>query len=520
MLLCGLAACGGGGTDAPPADVSPVTSSVSPAGGSVQVVEGESAPLTFTVTVTGTPSGPVVPVVTGDGVILAATGTVDSPAPNQYTVRLATLPGVEAGTYIGGAVFRLCTDASCSSVHAGTRQLVSYTVDVRLSDWTTFQRNAAHTGYVNKTFDPLRFAMAWSWSRATGDPEPIGGINAVSTGGGKVFVTLDVYFGQGAVYALDEADGSLAWTYALGRMASGGPAAYADNTVYAPSTDPASNCVIWAIDASTGRYRFKMPTACQWSNFFAPTVEGGSVLQTSQAGSVYSFAVADGALQWSMPASASDQTTPAADRRYAYQYGGDASGAALKVFDRATGAAVASIPDPFSSGVAYYSIFSAPVVASSGRVIVFSGNGFSGRAASSSEQFQQRVLVGYDVASRAQAWRSANAYLTHPAVGDGVVYAARNAPASLDALSETDGRLLWSWTLPAGDASFHRNIVLTKNLLFVSTDASVYAVDLLTHKAVWRYPKPGMLAISGGAMLYIATGAVLSDGNLVAIRLN
>lgn len=72
---------------------------------------------------------------------------------------------------------------------------------------------------------------------------------------------------------------------------------------------------------------------------------------------------------------------------------------------------------------------------------------------------------------------------------------------------------------PAGDTSFHRNIVATHNLVFVSTDQNVYAIDLTTHQAVWSYPKPGMLAISSRGLLLISTGATISDGNLVAIKL-
>jgi outer membrane protein assembly factor BamB len=93
---------------------------------------------------------------------------------------------------------------------------------------------------------------------------------------------------------------------------------------------------------------------------------------------------------------------------------------------------------------------------------------------------------------------------------------------ALDALSEKDGHVLWSWTPPAGNGYFRRNIVVTKNLVFVSTDANVYAIDLNTHQQVWQYPKPGMLAISSNLNLYIANYVEplrASDGNLDAIRL-
>ena len=510
-----LAACGGGST--PP--VLPLSSSVSPPSGSTQVVEGNSGQLAFTVSVSAGAGGPAVPMLTLDSSVVALQGSVDTSVANQYGVRLATVTGLAPGAYSGQVTFRLCSDMSCATVYAGSTQTFTYTVTVSLAEWETFQRNAAHTGFVDVALDPAAFKLAWTWSRPAGDPEPIGGVNAVASGAGNVYITKDVYFGQGAVYALSEVDGALAWSYDLGRMASEGPAAFSNDNVYVTSTDPAANCVTWALDAAGGTYKFRMQTQCQWSSFFASTVSSGAVLDAAQGGSVYSFSAADGSLQWSVAAGSYDQSTPAADANYVYQYGSSGGSPALNVFDRKTGASIASIADPFAISFSGYSMFSAPMLGAAGEAIAFSNNSFSGRAASSSEQFDSRVLVSYDIAKKAYAWRAASAYLTHPAIANGVVYAARNAPAALDALSEADGHVLWSWPIPAGDTSFHRNVVVTRNLVFVSTDTSVYAIDLNTRQSVWSYPNPGMLAISALPNLYIATGATISDGNLVAIKL-
>jgi outer membrane protein assembly factor BamB len=150
-------------------------------------------------------------------------------------------------------------------------------------------------------------------------------------------------------------------------------------------------------------------------------------------------------------------------------------------------------------------------------VIAFSGGGFSGRASSNSEQYESRVLVNYDVNKKAVAWRTQGVYLTHPALGNGVIYAASST--QLDAISELDGKVQWSWPLPAGDTGFHRNVVVTDNLIFVSTDTAVHAIDLKTRQSVWKYPAPGNVAISGGGILYISTGARESNGKLVAVKL-
>lgn len=493
-----------------------MTSTIAPGSGTLSLSESGRGALAFTVSVTN-PGPSMVPVVDFDQPVLQQVGDIDVSVAGKYAVRLAPTPGQSSGDYTGSVRFRLCTDSSCATVLAGGTQTFQYHVIISLDDWSTFQRNAAHTGYLNAQFDPAKFAQLWTWTRPAGDPEPIGGINSVATGGGRVYVTKDIYVGQGAVYALNEADGSVAWTYALGPMASEGPAAYSDGAVFVPSTGRGEQCIVWALDAVSGTYKYQMPTACQWSSYFAPTVSGGSVLQTSQAGSVYSFSQSDGALQWSMPAGAYDQATPAADASHVYQYG-IAGTSALSVFDKSSGALVTTVADPFSSGFSGYSLFSAPMLTPSGTAVSFSGGGFSGLAASSSEQYEGRVLVSFDIATRAYAWRSANSYITHPAVANGVVYAARNAPASFDALSETDGHLLWSWTPPAGE-TFHRNVVVSNNLAFVSTDSSVYAIDLATHRQVWQFPQAGMLAISASRVLYIATGSTLSDGRLIAVKL-
>jgi outer membrane protein assembly factor BamB len=462
-------------------------------------------------------------IVNGTTVQLTAKGTYSGGSTQDLTMQVVwsssdnTKATISATGLVTAIAAGSTTFTATSGTIIGSTQANVYQSPSPPTDWATFQGNAGHTGFVNAQFDPAVFTPIWTWSAPPNTGGNLVHINSVATGAGKVFVTKDIYFDQAELYALNEADGSLNWTYAFGSMANEGPPAVGNSSVFVPTNDPGSHCAMWAIDASLGTYQFKMPSTCQWSAFFAPTPLDGSVLQTSQGGAVYSYSIFSGGLQWSHPSGAYDQSTPAADAQYAYQYG--VSSPALNVFDRMTGASVASITDPFAPASTSYSMFSAPMLGANGDVIAFSGGGFSGYGWSSSEQYGSRPLVSYDIAGKTIAWRSANAYLTHPAIANGVIYAARNAPATLDALSEADGHVLWSWTPPAGNTSFHRNIVVTNNLVFVSTDANVYAIDLNTHQAVWQYAKPGMLAISGSSILYIATGATLSDGNLVAIKL-
>lgn len=79
---------------------------------------------------------------------------------------------------------------------------------------------------------------------------------------------------------------------------------------------------------------------------------------------------------------------------------------------------------------------------------------------------------------------------------------ANNRPLRLEARSEADGSLLWSWMPPqAGDTGFVSEVLLTNTMIFVSTNLAVYGIDMTTHDLVWSYPLPGRLALSANGIL-------------------
>ena len=96
-----------------------------------------------------------------------------------------------------------------------------------------------------------------------------------------------------------------------------------------------------------------------------------------------------------------------------------------------------------------------------------------------------------------------------PAYAGGVVYAPNKAPYRVEARAEADGALQWSWTPQVAGETAWGELVLTKNLLFVSTNMATYAVDLRTHKAVWSYPAAGKLALTQSGILYIQNSDAL-----------
>ena len=383
-------------------------------------------------------------------------------------------------------------------------------------DWVTHQGNAAHTGYVDDTLEPSAFAKLWEWQRPFDDGSIVA-INNVVTGHGKVYVTNDVYFGDGVVRAFDEATGTEAWRASLGTLPAMGPAALDGDALFVPTTGH-EDTFLWAFDANSGALLRKSAFETQWSNAFPPTIHDGLAYVGAgyYGGMLYGFSTRTGELAWSYEArGAWDTFTPAVDDRFVFHH----NGSALHVYDKAANAA-SVIEDPFG-GDSDSSYHGAPMIGGRGNVVAFARGSFSGRALSSAEQYEQRVLSSFAIASRRHEWATPYAYLTAPAVANGVIYAARNSPMSFDAIDEITGRVLWSWTPPSenGDASFHRNTVVTRNLAFVSTDKAIYAVDLATRQAVWRHPEPGVIAISAQRRLLLNVGATVSTGKLVAFKL-
>ena len=517
LLLTGCS--GGGGSEPAPTIVASVDVTLATPSFSDEVTEGYE----ISFTVEGAWSGTNV---NAADVFLQArdvSGQLSQPASisgssgTNFSFELIAPSSNGPGSYSGTIEVAACRDSLCAELYSGASATVDYLLNViaPTGDWETHQREAAHSGYVPITLNPSRFSVAWEWAKDP-DPEPIGGINAVVTANGMVYVSTDVYFGQGILYALSESAGTENWRTSLGMMPAMNPPATSNGVVYVATTGHADT-FLWALDAQTGDLIFKAPFEAQWPHELAPTVYGNQVYTGGgyYGGVTYSFSTTDGARTWEHLASGADMYTPAVDDAYVYNH----TGSALYLIDKTTGATSFSIFDPFGSSD--YSYHGSPILGGRDNVVAYASGAFSGRASSNVEQYDQRVLSSFNIDTALYEWSTSFTYLTTPAIGNGVIFAARNDPMSLDAIDEATGTILWSWA-PNGteDTSFHRNLIVTNNLLFVSTDRAVYALDLETRDVEWSYPQAGMMAISEGRTLYIATGARESDGNLVAVRLN
>ncbi|MFK3888698.1 PQQ-binding-like beta-propeller repeat protein [Sphingomonas sp. NPDC079357] len=519
-----LAACGGsdggagagGGSPvvvAPTPTPSPTPSPTAPALsvvtslGSQSVTIGDDdrdTTVGFDAVVSGGDGSPFFANVQYNGAQLALTEEVKRDAENKYRIRFRPAADLPFGSYNGDVTFRLCADTACATVLPNTAKSFAYAMTYRLSDWTNFQRSPSHAAFVPRDYDVADFRKLWQVA-----PEGASGLSDVASYNGLVYVTSRNQDGTSSVRALASTSGEQQWIYSLGVVSSAGPPSVGNGKVLVASmTTSSGNNPVVSIDAKTGGYAGEpFPFASQWADFMAPTTYGSGVYMAAgyYGGVAYGFDRNQPTAKWETavsPAGVWDLATVAADAKNVYYY----AGATLGVIDRISGALLQSIKDPFYQQN-FYDYYGGPIIGSRGNVMAYSGNRSSQTPS---------VLVNWSIADGGVAWRSGDSYVTSPALGGGSVYLARNQPGRLDALDEATGAVRWSWSPPSGER-FIGNTIVTRNLVFASTDRAVYALPVAgaDHSPLWSAGTGGNLAITADGVLVVAVPD--SNGRIVSL---
>jgi len=386
-------------------------------------------------------------------------------------------PGTAVVTATSGGVFAADTITIA-------RPLADWSAAV---EWTTYQGNASHTGYNPVSMDTHAFQELWTKSVSSA------ALNPVTAGQGQVFVTTNAYFGIQQAKSLDARTGAELWSRDFGAIHSVDPPAYANGTVYL-QTGGHGDSFLYALDAATGSVRFRAAYLNQWSRYVAPVIVGSTVyVAGGYYGGMYAFSATDLSPRWFASLNQYDQFTPAVKDTFVYAYTGSYQ-PKLTVTSANTGAIAYEIADP---GFVWdgWSMNAAPTLGGASNVLATNG----GR------------LLSFSLASRSIGYAIAGSFRGQATVANGVVFVANGA--RVEARTESDGSLQWSWAPPEGQPT--GPMIATKNLLLVSTAANTYAVDLASHAQAWTYPAGGQLALSAQGVLFIAQ----SSGKLTAVAM-
>ncbi|WP_374361100.1 PQQ-binding-like beta-propeller repeat protein [Pseudoduganella danionis] len=524
-----LSACGGGSSSSQTSPVPPVTPvtpspSITVTSGNISRVQALNTSVRIEVMAQAsnfTPSGTLYASASdGDGLMRAPVG-VSSDSKGNYTFAIDTQATKESGHYAGKLTIKLCSDEACNTaqavpsislpydiiVHSANSawpgdQLTALTPWSGVPDWATFQGNNAHTGYVPVEIKPDQIQLRWKRGPINNSSiGPSATISPLVTSNGRYFAGNDK-----KLSAYQESDGKLLWSYDTSGLRNPGtnPPAIDHGVVYFAAGQQDTTYMI-ALDAADGSTRMKSAMSSQWEHYLSPIVQDGAIYTNSGSyGGLYAFAgTGDRLFFQTLPQTS--MWSPASDGRSIFVYTGDA----LTVFQPKTGTVLATIRD-LSFSTYGSQVGGAPVVGANGGVYAAAyANGYMGSTETGN------MLMRFDTVKGFLDWRVPGTYRVTPAYADGVLYVPNANPYRLEARSEADGKLLWSWVPPlSNEISFYASPVVTKNLLFISTNTNTYALDLKTRKVVWSYPAPGYLAISASGLLYIQSPDALVAVNL------
>ncbi len=343
-------------------------------------------------------------------------------------------------------------------------------VDLSAQEWSMYQGDASHSGYLDIAIDPSSIWQAWSLSLSKW------GLGSATSSDGRVFVG-----GSENLWCIDSASGRVLWSHPFSRSTRINPPSYANGRVYIQIGDPfGSSHQLRCYDAKTGSLIFSTPYPAYLSSHYAPTMYDGKVYINGGApGGMSAFDATSGNKLWSTRLQAMDLWTPAVDELHAYAY---VDGVISKL-DRHTGVILDSFQE-FSSRP-YPDMDLAPVLGGRDDLLAVSdGN-----------------LLSFDLQKRNTRFSIKNKFQGQPAVHGGVIYALTQS--ALEARDQGTGQLLWSWT-EAGQV-FDGNVVITARHAIVCSRTWTFLVDLETHDDVFFFPVAGKISVADNAIL-IASG--------------
>jgi len=501
-----------------------ITVTPSPATVSRMVISGTTVAIALALTpVNFTFSGTLTAAANDANAVIMPAISVDTVG-NSYTVWLNTSTTSAPGHYTGTVTVSLCNGTPCAVPQRVASLQIPYDISVLTAngawpgdnlstlapwpgvpDWTMFQGNTAHTGYVDVALDPNQFSTRWQ-----GPLISSGGLGGSRYTNNMTLTTSNgvFYVATGnLLYARHESDASVVWSYDVSGLQnpSTNPPSVTDGIVYMAAGQQGST-YMFAFNAADGSVVFKSSMSSQWEHYLAPTVgPSGVYTDAGQYGGLYGFN-SSGTQLFFDGTDMQDEWTPAVDANYVYAY----TGSALRIVDPVTGAQHLAISDPTYSNYVY----------EIGGSVVLGAPGYAFAANYDNSLLNGcgigNTLLGFDTTAGTVAWKIPGCFASTPAYHAGLLYVANENPLRLEVRSETDGSLQWSWTPPlAADTNFESEVLLTRNMAFLSTNNAIYGIDTATHNTVWSYPTNGgaRLALSANGILYIQ-----STGPLTAIN--
>lgn len=353
--------------------------------------------------------------------------------------------------------------------------------DIHTMPWGMYQNNASHTGFLETTIDDKAFSFDWKTFVGTGLSWAVYYHSQPVVEGDLVYVYSSI-----GLQALSIHDGHKVWLNESNKSYISSFSVENGIVYFQTINSSTHNPALYGYDSKTGKIIFESLITVALDIYLAPTVFDGQVY-VGGADGMYSFNARTGNKNWFSTLLKFDYSTPAVNKQFAisYSYGN------LNVLDRLSGNINVKIKD---SHYQWNETSFAPVLISDNEVL----------------GVQSGYLSLFNIANQNIAWSKGPGYIGQPAFDGKFIYSSRN-----DGLYVLDknGKVAWNWY--QDNENVLGQILVTKNLVFISTDKNIYAISKVTREPVWSYPASGVLSMGMGH-LYILDKL----GNLISIKVS
>ncbi|KTC67940.1 outer membrane biogenesis protein BamB [Legionella birminghamensis] len=364
---------------------------------------------------------------------------------------------------------------------------------VDTSIWGMYQGNAAHTGYVPIVIDTAKIKQIWSVDVGQdGFPGMNTEIHQASIGHKYVFVSRYNYGQANSLEAFSFEDGHVVWSVDLNHLAVQ-PSAYSDGVVYVQTVYGDSRKTrLWAFDENSGEYLFSSQFLAEYQSYKAPVIDNDKVYASGgfRAGIVAFNAHKAGRLWFTHFDRYGEEATAAVNEKYVLYY----NACVMYKLDKNTGDILSKIQDDYCEWKRDYD-----------PTPVLFGNDF---AFVTSNQYLTKFNLAEDKVEFA-----INNVSSNPSVDDKKVYVIKDS--QLTAINAETGDVVWS--IDASDFRKVEDLVVTKNLVFVSDRKKTRAYSKSKkHELVWQADVGGKLSLSSKGLFIVSHSGTLTAFNINA----
>ena len=396
--------------------------------------------------------------------------------------------------YVPSAGFTSGTDTFTYTISDAASAQATASVSIVLSttlgrSWPTFGAGPDHTGFLPIRLGTAAFTQRWQTNLTKS-------AHQLAVSDGKVFASLQVYFQDSSLVALDSSSGGELWRSNFTQAAYMNPPTWFNGSVYMQYAYSSSS-KLYSLNATSGATAWSSPFSAQWEKYLAPAADAtGVYVNGGTYGGMYGFNPTSGGQMFFQSLDQYDQWTPALHNGGLYSF----VKGIFRSHNKTSGVTQWTLD--FGWNWAGYSMNRTMACANNCAYLVND----SVTIPSGSQE-----LICVNLSTHAAAWKVLGSFVGTPAVAHQAVFVLSSGN-SIKAYDAATGIYVGAYTLPGTDTGLTVQPIVTNDSVIAATSTKTYIFDLGTHALRQTIPYGGSISLAGSS-LYIASS---TDGYIRA----